>query len=457
MVDAQLFDLIRNAANYAAMLAPLAATAEIDAAGQHAGKRANLPSRKTLLRALATLAAYVAISQLLSALDIRYGGYYLFLLSYIACGLFFIMASTRKSRSLSIMQLATAMSSVVLANGLVTPILVSEADGSAYTGASALLYGALMLAVDVGLAAFLICFAPRSTESVPRRYWAIITALPITYFAALQLQLIVGTSLGDASGISNPWSIASQLLTLAAILGTYFSAYLITTAYAEAEERRFMAQRLQLELDHAERSAQMMEQVRKDKHEMKNLFFYLRIMLDSGAYAELKDFVDDKIDNTYSLMEEFRSGNKLLDYLLTQKVAEARQLHIKTAVDLDVPAGLPVNDRDLCGVVANLLDNAIEATKDIPEEKRDIQVSIRARKGYLIIKVRNAVDRNVLRDNPDLATTKKDAVSHGIGTKLVRSIALRNQGTFTVSMEQGYFVAVVSMALAQQPGAAEDM
>ena len=318
MSSEQWLDIIRNTANYIAILVTLVYSAG-SRNPDNIALSPTLPNRRIVARALASLAIYVVANLLIVTQD---GSYYLYVAAIFSCGLWFVFRHGNKNRRTDIMLLSTAVSSVIITNGLLSIILS--------TG-SLLGYSILMLAANAVEAAFLVRFLPRASASVPFGYWMTISALPLMLFFILQLQLFISMSGGHESDIVNPWSTLSQLLALVAILGTYYSAYLITTAYLKADEERFMSQRLQLELNHARRSAAIVEQVRKDKHEIQNLFFYFKIMLDSGAYQELRDYVNDKIDSTYSLLEEYESGNKMLDYLLSQKVSEAHGLGIKTA------------------------------------------------------------------------------------------------------------------------------
>ena len=70
----------------------------------------------------------------------------------------------------------------------------------------------------------------------------------------------------------------------------------------------------------------MVEQIRRDKHEMKNVYFYIQSLIKSGELDELEKFVDTKLVPRYDRLEEFNTGNQMLDYLLTQKINEARDL-----------------------------------------------------------------------------------------------------------------------------------
>lgn len=124
-----------------------------------------------------------------------------------------------------------------------------------------------------------------------------------------------------------------------------------------------MNQKLELQLNHMERSIGMVEQIRRDKHEMKNVYFYIQSLLKSGQIDELEEFVDEKLVHRFDAYEEFRTGNEILDFLLTQKVSEAREYQIHVMTNVLLPSALSIEENDLCGLLLNLLDNAIDASK----------------------------------------------------------------------------------------------
>lgn len=220
---------------------------------------------------------------------------------------------------------------------------------------------------------------------------------------------------------------------------------MLIRAYEKYSESSSIAQRMALQLDHVERSAAMIEQIRSDRHELKNIFFYLNSLSEAGKYDEIREFCEDHLTHRYDRLEEFNTGNEILDYLLTQKVSEAREANIHVMADVLLPPALPIVDIDLCSLLMNLLDNAIDASKK--EERGDIQILMNIKKNYLSLTVRNKSSQDILKNNPSLRTSKDDFANHGIGTRVIRSICKKYNGMVDYRMENGYFVADVMLEL----------
>ena len=238
-------------------------------------------------------------------------------------------------------------------------------------------------------------------------------------------------------------SLSFFSLLIMTSLVTYYLFYTITETFHEKSQSQLISQRLELQLNNVERSIGMVEQIRRDKHEMKNVYFYIQSLIKSGELDELEKFVDTKLVPRYDRLEEFNPGNQMLDYLLTQKINEARDLAIHTYADVRIPSDLPVEDSDLSGLLLNLLDNAIDASRDV--KNADIQINIGILKSYLSIQIKNRTNENVLANNPELHTSKTDKTCHGYGLKIVRSIVDKYNGIINIQMEGGYFCTRVML------------
>lgn len=226
------------------------------------------------------------------------------------------------------------------------------------------------------------------------------------------------------------------LLLLTTVL-IYYLFYTVTETYHKKIQSELIQQRLELQLNHVERSVGMVEQIRRDKHEMKNVYFYIQSLIKSGEIKELEEFVDTKLVPRYDPLEEFNTGNQLLDYLLTQKVNEAKNFSIHTYADIIIPSELSVESSDLSGLMMNLLDNAIDASKK--EKNGDIHIRMHIMKSYLSIQVKNKVSEDVLKTNPQLHTSKTDSEKHGYGLKIIRSIVEKYNGMINIYTQAGYF------------------
>ncbi len=127
--------------------------------------------------------------------------------------------------------------------------------------------------------------------------------------------------------------------------------------------------------------------------------------------------------------------------LLSQKVAEARSQGIHVMTNILIPAQVNIKEMDLCGLLMNLFDNAIEASKSI--EKPDIQLTIKMVKNYLSIEMKNKVPQQADTKHPPLTTSKKSADQHGYGLKVVRSIVKKYDGMADFAIKNSYFIASI--------------
>ncbi|HHV12529.1 MAG TPA: GHKL domain-containing protein [Clostridiales bacterium] len=265
---------------------------------------------------------------------------------------------------------------------------------------------------------------------LPAKYWIMMFSIPIL------------TYLNEHIFKIKPDSIQLSFLIL---IGIYYLSYVITHTYNQYSDSVLLGQRQALQLEHLERISTMVEQVRHDKHEMKNLFFYLQTELELKQYDELEKFVSRNLAKRYDRLEEFNTGNQFIDYLLTQKVNEAKEHHIMVMADVIIPEKLLVEGNDLCSLIMNLMDNAIDASKK--EVDGDIIIQIKVEKNYLCVTVSNKSSVDVLKTNPHLKTSKADAANHGIGMRVIRSIVLKYNGIMQNYMHSGRYVVDIMLEL----------
>ena len=119
-------------------------------------------------------------------------------------------------------------------------------------------------------------------------------------------------------------------------------------------------------------------------------------------------------------------------------------------IDAHLPPRLPIRDSDLCSLIANLLENALEGSRDV--ESPAVSVRIGCAKNYLCVRVTNRVSHDVLAENPRLSTTKAHAEDHGVGVPVVRSIVARYDGMLDFSVEDGCFIADALLKLSMGEG-----
>lgn len=180
--------------------------------------------------------------------------------------------------------------------------------------------------------------------------------------------------------------------------------------------------------------------IRKYKHDIRHHHRVLMGLINDGkiedAVAYLKDF-DSKLDDVTVVSY---CDNQIVNEFLTIYGARCQKLGFKLRAKANVPARIPVESTDLTSLVANVLENAIEAQERIPDpSKRNIQFELTydGRKLKLLCKNPSIVNARFDEDGLPISTR---AVPSGIGTAQIRSVAEKYCGVASFIQENGSFV-----------------
>ena len=183
--------------------------------------------------------------------------------------------------------------------------------------------------------------------------------------------------------------------------------------------------------------------VRRTRHDIKNHMIYLQELLAENpdeAKKFLKEYLGENIDNKSELS---KSGNLAVDALINYKNIIAREKGITIHLESRIPAELPYESTDLSIILGNLLDNAMEATEKLENEK-DIFVSLLYQKEKMLIKVQNPYTGDLKKDRAgNYISEKKDRENHGIGLKSVRKVVEKYEGVMEIHTEDQTFEVYV--------------
>lgn len=166
------------------------------------------------------------------------------------------------------------------------------------------------------------------------------------------------------------------------------------------------------------------DNVRHIQHDMKQHFLVINAQLEAGKADESREYLAKLIPEIESMGRIIRSENKTIDYIINSKLSTLSDTQI-------VISGLiadfsDIEDRDLACLFGNILDNAIEAISELEEKRIEIIFSVENASRMIIFK--NTIGKSVLKNNPDLRSTKNDSSSHGFGHKIVEKIVKDHRG-----------------------------
>lgn len=210
----------------------------------------------------------------------------------------------------------------------------------------------------------------------------------------------------------------------------------------EAMKLKILSHQQEQRAQYAENVRKQYEEIRIIRHDMKQKLAVINMMQKNNKIQEAIEFTNKCTDNISKTDMVIDVGNDFINAILSTKLSLAKEkdINIICRSSSDVSG---IEDIDLCVLLGNILDNAIEACEKGTE--KNIEVSIYSDSTKLIITVINDIDFSVLSDNPDLNTSKTDISSHGYGVKTIKSIAEKYNGQASFYEENNKFVCQVNL------------
>lgn len=195
---------------------------------------------------------------------------------------------------------------------------------------------------------------------------------------------------------------------------------------------------LKAQLDVLQDTKENEEQARRLRHDLKNHLTVIRSLCEEGNYEEVKRYADKLGQETLPADSRPLTGNKIADTVVNTKRKRAQEAGIAFTFEGTLEHLDRVSPPDICGLLANAYDNAIEACAG--QEEPYIHTEVRSTRNYTVIRIRNSVSRRVPVRSQRVATTKKDKAAHGYGIDIMKRIAHKYNGSCTVSCSKTEFL-----------------
>lgn len=307
----------------------------------------------------------------------------------------------------------------------------------------------LIMAVGmVSVALYLRHFRAEHAVLLPRLYPVMVAVISVVAVST-QLYDMMTTDPSSKSYdlTARTYNLGLSLSFLLLLLLGYYLYYAIGREHREKIELLAQQRRNELDEENMKVAQQTYEALREVRHEIKNHTVYMKSLLDAGEYEKLQEYFERYQTKTSELVHYVNSGNRTVDAVVNNYISRAKMYDIQLKTILAVPQQLPYRDEDLCSLLCNLLDNAIEGCNASAAAHKVITLNIQPQMDYYMIRVENPADTSTLsaRRRLTLQTTKKNPELHGFGTKIIRTIAERYNGSVRFSMREELFVADVML------------
>lgn len=207
-------------------------------------------------------------------------------------------------------------------------------------------------------------------------------------------------------------------------------------------DKRIAAYQSDLLATHYAEVENMYRQTRGWRHDYRNHIQVLSGYAQMGDLESLKAYLKELSIDLESMDTVLKTGNKMTDVILNSKISLARSRDIKVDADAHVPVSLSISEVDLCIIVGNLFDNAIEACMQLPKEERMIRVYMDIKNTQLYMSFTNTTAlKKQKKEAGRFRTTKGDG--HGYGLVRIDTIVERYQGYLNRNSEDGAFTTEI--------------
>ena len=186
----------------------------------------------------------------------------------------------------------------------------------------------------------------------------------------------------------------------------------------------------------------MYKQIRGWRHDYRNHIQTMKAYAAEGDMEAIKGYLD-KLDTDLNTVDTvIKTGNAMCDAILNSKISLAQSRHIPVIADAHIPLKLTTSELDLCVIIGNLFDNAIEASLKLPEKDRLIRVYMDMKETQLYISFTNfTADKKLKKVGGLFHTTKGEG--HGFGLIRTDAIIERNSGYISRNSEDGAFTTEI--------------
>jgi len=212
-------------------------------------------------------------------------------------------------------------------------------------------------------------------------------------------------------------------------------------------------QQIRAQAEHYKNLADANYEVRRFRHDFKNIRIAIEKLLAQGEYDEALALIrqcSDTLENPGGFHPIFDTGNGIADALLTDKQEKAAQRNTQIVFQGAIPP-VSLSPTDLCVILGNSLDNALDACQKLPNgDSKTISVDCKCCGGFLFLSITNPIAEKVtIRDN-HIATTKENKTLHGFGLYSLHSIVKKYDGNIQLTSTEETFTISIDLCLMER-------
>ena len=292
-----------------------------------------------------------------------------------------------------------------------------------------------------GLLAVLAVWLSRGRKINRKSAFQAVSALTLAGFLGV-ITLSEQTVLAIPDDTLYMWTILAVVLMMSVLVFNINRQYEVEKELARLKSEQ--AELLERDYTAVNRAYQVNAKLFHDLH---NHIGVLRQFLTLEKYGEAVRYLDELQAPVRNLTATVWTGDETADYLINSKAAMAEEAGIRFQAQVEFPRRTNIRSVDLCAILGNLLDNAIEAARQVTDPSgRAVALTIRRIHQMLVIKVENSFAAAPVQEGGELKTTKTEGGLHGWGLKSAQTAAEKYDGMVQAGVSGEVFRAVATLS-----------
>lgn len=309
---------------------------------------------------------------------------------------------------------------------------------------------ALSNGIMIVLSVIVSIFARHYTTREPTsfRLWLALFSVPVitmTTFSVFQYYLEQNPEPADSMIIRYIYLSGAGLLFVNVLVFVLFSR--LQKQLSLRRDTDILTAQLKQQEMSVNRMETLYNRTRAFRHDIKNHILLMNMLAEQGNTEELKKYLRD-MSGVIDESDYVRiSGISAVDAILNEKMYEAQEKGITTSFDVVNLDKNNIRPIDLCIILSNALDNAIEANEKTEEASgRYVKLKVHGNEAFSVISVSNPSVQEPKKLSSGLfATSKEDAEAHGFGLRSIENTMKKYRGEMVAKCENGVFTLVIRL------------
>jgi len=273
-----------------------------------------------------------------------------------------------------------------------------------------------------------------------KEIYSLSKTIPRHIFTLILISLILVTSLTAINSYQTSSDLKQIIITGFIALITITLIIIIFSLLINVASKNYytalnslLEKQVEAQIAHYEKLEELNRDIRQLRHDYINHLTSVSTLIEHKNYPDALQYIERLTESTHCNETIFSTGNHLADAILTGKSSECKEF-----ADIEFNGIITdrINNIDMCAILANALDNAIEACRKCSGRSK-ISIAAQNKQGYWVMTMRNPT---IGEDSEGLMkTSKEDTQNHGFGLLSIEQAVKRYDGNIKVGIKDGIF------------------